>query len=138
MGWTAPDGIDVPACGLLRATQEEPSAMSLTRIGLDTAKTVFHVHGVNEEGRAEIRRALRRRDVVAFFTSPPACTGGGLTGLGHEVRLIAPEAVRRFVERGRKNDAAAGVPGRPQAGRGGLTRRRGARPHAARRGSACR
>ncbi len=92
--------------------------MSITMIGLDTAKAVFHVHGVNEEGRAEIRRALHRRDVVAFFTSQPACTvvleacgaahhwGRVLTGLGHMVRLVAPEAVRPFVKPGRKNDAA--------------------------------
>jgi hypothetical protein len=40
VGWTAPDGIDVSECGLLRATQKEPPAMSITMIGLDTAKMV--------------------------------------------------------------------------------------------------
>jgi transposase len=92
--------------------------MSITMIGLDTAKAVFHVHGVNEEGRAEIRRALRRGEVVGFFEAQPACTvvleacgaayhwGRVLGGLGHTVKLIAPEAVRPFVKRGRKSDAA--------------------------------
>lgn len=92
--------------------------MSITMIGLDTAKAAFHVHGVNEQGHAELRRALRRREVVAFFEAQPACMvvleacgaahhwGRVLTGLGHTVRLIAPEAARPFVKPGRKNDAA--------------------------------
>ncbi len=92
--------------------------MSITTIGLDTAKSVFHVHAVNEAGKAEVRRKLRRGEVVPFFAAQPACTvvleacGAAhhwarvLTGLGHEVKLIAPEAVRPFVKRGMKNDAA--------------------------------
>lgn len=92
--------------------------MSITMIGLDTAKAVFHVHGVNETGKAEVRRALRRREVIGFFEAQPACTvvleacgaahhwGRVLTGLGHTVRLVPPEAVRPFVRPGRKNDAA--------------------------------
>jgi error-prone DNA polymerase len=92
--------------------------MSITMIGLDTAKSVFHVHAVNEAGKAEVRRKLRRGEVVPFFAAQPACTvvleacGAAhhwarvLTGLGHEVKLIAPEAVRPFVKRGMKNDAA--------------------------------
>jgi transposase len=118
MGWTAPDGIDVPECGLLRATQKEPSAMSITMIGLDTAKAIFHVHGTDEVGKVQLRRTLRRREVIGFFEAQPACTvvleacgaahhwGRVLTGLGHTVKLIAPEAARPFVKRGRKNDAA--------------------------------
>ena len=74
MGWTAPDGIDVPECGLLRAAQKEPSAMSVTMIGLDTSKAVFRAHGVDGEGRAEVRRKLRRNEVVGFFEAQPACT----------------------------------------------------------------
>ena len=80
--------------------------MSVTMIGLDTAKASFQVHGVNEEGRAEVRRTLRRREVSAFFAAQPSCTviccantevvleacgaahhwGRVLTGLGHAVR----------------------------------------------------
>lgn len=92
--------------------------MSTTMIGLDTAKPVFQVHAVNETGMAEVRRKLRRAEVVPFFEVQPACTvvleacgaahhwGRVLTGLGHTVKLIAPEAVRPFVKPGRKNDAA--------------------------------
>jgi len=92
--------------------------MSTTMIGLDTAKGVFHMHGVDDEGRTEIRRKLRRNEVVGFFEAQPPCTvvleacgaahhwGRVLTGLGHTVRLVAPEAVRPFVKPGRKNDAA--------------------------------
>ena len=92
--------------------------MSVTMIGLDTAKASFQVHCVNETGRAELRRPLRRREVVGFFEAQPACTvvleacgaahhwGRVLGGLGHTVKLIAPEAVRPFVKPGRKNDAA--------------------------------
>jgi transposase len=92
--------------------------MSITMIGLDTAKATFQVHGVSEEGRAEIKRKLSRSEVVAFFAAQPACTvvleacgaahhwGRVLGALGHAVKLVAPEAVRPFVKRGRKNDAA--------------------------------
>ena len=48
--------------------------MSVTMIGLDTAKTSFQVHGVNEAGRTEVRRKLRRSEVVGFFETQPACT----------------------------------------------------------------
>ena len=92
--------------------------MSITMIGLDTAKSVFPVHAVNEAGEVEIRRKLRRSELVSFFEAQEACTvvleacGAAhhwarvLSGLGHEVKLVAPEAVRPFVKRGRKNDAA--------------------------------
>ena len=41
--------------------------MSITMIGLDTAKSVFQIHGVNEAGKAEIKRKLRRSELIAFF-----------------------------------------------------------------------
>jgi len=92
--------------------------MSIRMIGLDTAKTVFQIHGVDEAGKAEIRRKLRRNDLIAFFEKQATCTvvmeacGAAhhwtrmLTGLGHSVKLIAPEAVKPFVKKGKKNDAA--------------------------------
>ena len=92
--------------------------MTMTMIGLDTAKTVFQVHGIDESGKAVLKRKLHRSELVAFFAQQPRCTvfleacGAGhhwarlLGGLGHEVKLIAPEAVRPFVGRGNKNDAA--------------------------------
>ncbi len=92
--------------------------MTITMIGLDTAKTVFQVHGIDESGRTVLRRRLHRSELGSFFEQQPRCTvfleacGAGhywgrlLSGFGHEVKLIAPEAVRPFVKRGRKNDAA--------------------------------
>jgi hypothetical protein len=67
MGWTAPIGINVPRCGSRRACRRRPPAMSITIIGLDTAKSVFQVHGVNDPGKPEIRRKLRRSEPTAFF-----------------------------------------------------------------------
>jgi error-prone DNA polymerase len=87
-------------------------------IGLDTAKTVFQIHGVDEAGKAATRRKLRRSELISFFEKQEACTvvmeacGAAhhwarmLTGLGHNVKLIAPEAVKPFVKRGKKTDAA--------------------------------
>jgi transposase len=92
--------------------------MSISMIGLDTAKSVFQVHAVDQTGKSEIKRKLRRNEVIPFFEKQEACTvvleacGAAhhwarmLTGLGHDVKLIAPEAVRPFVKKGKKNDAA--------------------------------
>jgi transposase len=92
--------------------------MSITMIGLDTAKSVFQIHAVNEAGKTEIKRKLSRHDLIPFFRKQELCTivleacGAAhhwariLTGLGHEVKLIAPEAVKPFVKKGKKNDAA--------------------------------
>ena len=92
--------------------------MSISMIGLDTAKSVFQVHGVDAAGKAVIRRKIRRSDLVAFFEKQEACMvvmeacgaahhwGRTLTGLGHNVKLIAPEAVKPFMKKGKKNDAA--------------------------------
>src|SRR4051794_32362539 len=92
--------------------------MSIAMIGLDTAKSVFQVHAVDEAGATEVRRKLRRSDLIMFFEKQAACTvvmeacGAAhhwarvLIGLGHEVKLLAPEAVRPFVKKGKKNDAA--------------------------------
>ncbi len=48
--------------------------MSITMIGLDTAKSVFQVHGVNETGNMEIRLKLRRSELIPFFEKQEACT----------------------------------------------------------------
>jgi transposase len=92
--------------------------MSVTMIGLDTAKSVFQVHAVDAAGQVVTRRKLRRNELIAFFEKQAGCTvvmeacGAAhhwarvLAGLGHEVKLIAPEAVRPFVKKGKKNDAA--------------------------------
>jgi transposase len=92
--------------------------MSISMIGLDTAKSVFQIHGVNEAGKVELKRKVRRSELIAFFEKQERCLvvmeacGAAhhwariLSGLGHTVKLIAPEAVKPFVKKGKKNDAA--------------------------------
>lgn len=87
------------------------------RIGLDTSKLLFQLHGVNAQEHPVLRRALRRGQVLAFFARHPptrvaleACGASHhwareLTRLGHAVRLIAPQLVKPYVRRG-KSDAA--------------------------------
>lgn len=88
----------------------------IIRIGIDTSKRVFQVHGVDEDERVVLRQKLMRDQVVAFFEQLPptligleACGGSHywarvLRRLGHEVRLIPPQYVKPYVKRG-KNDA---------------------------------
>ena len=89
---------------------------SITTIGLDIAKSVFQVHGVDAEGHVLIRRQLKRRYVLAFFQKLPPCLVGieacasshhwsrELQALGHAVRLMPPAYVKPYVKR-QKNDA---------------------------------
>lgn len=91
--------------------------MKTTTIGLDLAKNVFQVHGVDAGGEVVLRRKLRRAEVEDFFKAlPPATVGmeacGGahywareLSKLGHAVRLMPPAYVKPYVKRG-KTDAA--------------------------------
>src|SRR4051812_39504789 len=88
-----------------------------TTIGLDLAKNVFQVHGIDAAGKVVLRRKLRRGEVLDFFAAlPPATVGmeacGGahywareLGRLGHTVRLMPPTYVKAYVKRG-KTDAA--------------------------------
>jgi len=90
---------------------------NVSTIGLDIAKNVFQVHGVDDEGRVVIRRQLRRRQVLKFFAKLPPCLIGieacgtahhwarELRQLGHEVRLMPARYVKPYVKRN-KNDAA--------------------------------
>jgi hypothetical protein len=89
---------------------------TITTIGLDIAKSVFQVHGVDAEGNVVIRRQLKRRYVLAFFQKLPPCLIGieacasshywsrELQALGHTVRLMPPAYVKPYVKR-HKNDA---------------------------------
>ena len=90
--------------------------MTIIRIGLDTSKHVFQVHGVSENEQPVLRRQLRRGEVEKFFAklAPTrigieACGASHhwarlLRGLGHEVMLIPPQYIKPYVKRG-KNDA---------------------------------
>lgn len=91
--------------------------MKITTVGLDLAKNIFQVHGVNEHGKAVLRKQLRREQLAAFFTNLPPCLigieacGGAhhwarkLQAYGHTVRLMAPQFVKPYVK-GNKTDAA--------------------------------
>ena len=86
-------------------------------IGLDIAKSVFQVHGVDGAGQVVVRRQVRRAELLKFFGKQPACLVGieacasahhwarELSGLGHQVRLMPPSYVKPYVKR-QKNDAA--------------------------------
>src|SRR5665213_210885 len=90
---------------------------TVTTIGLDIAKSVFQVHGIDAEDRVIIRRQLKRRYVLAYFQKLPAGLVGieacasshhwsrELKALGHTVRLMPPAYVKPYVKR-QKNDAA--------------------------------
>ena len=95
--------------------------MKITTIGIDLAKNVFQVHGVDERGKAVLRKQLKRKDVVSFFANLEPCLigmeacGGAhywarkLAALGHTVRLMAPQFVKPYVKTNKsdRNDAEA-------------------------------
>src|SRR5262247_4211215 len=90
---------------------------AITTVGLDIAKSVFQVHGVDGEGNVVFRRQLKRGHVLSFFQKLPPCLVGieacatshywsrELQALGHKVRLMPPAYVKPYVKRP-KNDAA--------------------------------
>jgi transposase len=90
--------------------------MNSTTIGLDIAKNVFQVHGVDAKGNVVLRKVLKRRQVLEFFANRApsligmeACAGAHYWArefgkLGHEVKLISPQFVKPYVK-GNKNDA---------------------------------
>jgi transposase len=90
--------------------------MTIIRIGLDTAKQVFQVHGVDDGEQPVVRRQLRRSEIEKFFGKLPstrigleACGASHhwarvLRGLGHDVVLLPPQYIKPYVKRG-KNDA---------------------------------
>ncbi len=91
--------------------------MQGTTIGLDIAKSVFQVHGIDARGGVVLRKRLTRAKVLVFFANLARCTigleacGGAhhwareLTRLGHEVRLMPPQYVKAYVKTN-KHDAA--------------------------------
>jgi transposase len=93
--------------------------MQVTTIGLDIAKNVFQVHGVDAQGRAVLRRRLARAKVLEFFAQLPPCVigleacGGAhhwareLRALGHDARLIPPQYVKAYVKTNKHDMADA-------------------------------
>lgn len=90
-------------------------------VGLDLAKSVFYVHGVDSRGKTVLKKKLTRAKVLEFFANLPSCVvgmeaGGGahywareLCALGHEAKLMAPQFVKPYVKNDKtdSNDAEA-------------------------------
>jgi transposase len=106
--------------------------MQVVTVGLDIAKNVFQVHGIDRQGRAMLRRKVRRDQLLKLFGGLEPCLVGmeacatahhwarELGALGHEVRLMPPAYVKAYVKRN-KNDAADAErahapPGPPSSG----------------------
>jgi transposase len=95
----------------------ETSEMQVSTVGLDIAKDVFQVHGVDRHVKVVLRKRLARARVLAFFANLPRClvgleAGGGahhwareLRALGHDARLMPPQYVKAYVKTN-KHDAA--------------------------------
>jgi transposase len=95
----------------------EASMKNITTIGIDLAKQVFQVHGVNARGKVVLKKAIRRQQMFAFFAGLPPCLIGleacgsahywarSLTQFGHTVKLMAPQFVKPYVKTN-KNDQA--------------------------------
>lgn len=91
--------------------------MKTTTIGIDLAKNVFQLHGVDEQGRVSVNKKLKRSQMAAAFANLPACLIGmeacasahywarKLEAFGHTVRLMAPQFVKPYVKTN-KSDAA--------------------------------
>jgi len=119
MVWTAPTfGIAMCHVGAVRNQPwKEPSEMNVTTIGIDLAKSVFQLHGVDAQGEVVFRKKLRRPAVLDFLRDLPPCLVGmeacatahfwarEIGALDHDVRLIPPACVKPYVRR-QKNDAA--------------------------------
>ena len=95
--------------------------MNINRVGIDLAKQVFQVHGVDCQGKAVLRKRLKRGQLLKFFaTLPPCLVGMGACGgahywarelqnLGHSAKLMAPQFVKPYVKSNKDdaNDAEA-------------------------------
>lgn len=93
--------------------------MKITTIGVDIAKDVFQIHGIDEYGKVLIKRQLRRKEMLRFFVNLPPCLigmeacGGAhywareLTKLGHIVKLMSPQFVKPYVKTNKHDSADA-------------------------------
>src|SRR6185503_6839793 len=104
-------------CRLGKQDLAEANMQAITTIGLDIAKSVFQIHGVDGEGKIALRRQVKRSQVLGFFRKLQPCIVGieacasshywsrELQALGHSVRLMPPAYVKPYLKR-QKNDAA--------------------------------
>src|SRR3954466_13150189 len=112
LGWTAPER---HVCAKVRLSQRHrrgPSMDHVIRVGLDTSKRIFQLHGVDAAERPVLRRKLGRAAMEGFFArlaptlvAMEACGASHhwarkLSAMGHEVRLIAPQLAKPYVKRG--------------------------------------
>ncbi|NJD06943.1 MAG: IS110 family transposase [Methylococcaceae bacterium] len=91
--------------------------MKITTVGIDLAKKVFQVHGVDEHGKTSLKKQLKRAQMLPYFANLPPCLIGmeacgsahywarKLGGMGHTVKLMAPQFVKPYVKTN-KHDAA--------------------------------
>jgi transposase len=112
-------GIDVPKwkCYVNHLNRTGASTMKITTVGIDLAKNVFQIHGVNEHGKTVLKKQIKRDQMPTFFVNLPPCLIGmeacgsahhwarKLQALGHTVKLMAPQFVKPYVKTN-KNDAA--------------------------------
>src|SRR3979490_3469986 len=96
MVWTAPYGIDCARMRLSRSHTREPSVSEIIRIGMDTSKYIFVLHGVDAEERTVLRKRLSRKAMLEFFAKLPptlvaieAC--GASPYLGREPGTVGPQ-----------------------------------------------
>ena len=121
-----PDGVDgstqsASQCAITVVSEthieKEPSTMDITTLGIDLAKSVFQLHGVDAQGVIVLQKKLRRGAVVKFLSKLEPCLIGieacatshywarEIAALGHDVKMIPPAYVKPYVKR-QKNDAA--------------------------------
>jgi transposase len=116
LGWTAPDR-RISQNEVVEISTREPSMTKIIRIGIDTSKSVFQLHGVDEAENPVLRKQLRRSQFLEFFRKleptkigMEACGASHywareLIALGHEVVLLPPQYAKAYVKRN-KNDPA--------------------------------
>ena len=95
--------------------------MNITTLGIDIAKSVFHLHGTNKQGKVDLKKRLRREQLLTYMQNLPPCLvameacGGAhywarkFESYGHKVKLMAPQYVKPYVKTNKNdsNDAEA-------------------------------
>jgi transposase len=119
MGWSPlPETASECQSGIAKSHKPgEATEMKITTVGIDLAKNVIQVHGVDERGKTVLKKQLKRDQVAAFFANLPPCLIGmeacgsahhwarKLGSFGHTVKLMAPQFVKPYVKTN-KNDVA--------------------------------